>query len=81
MSDDGRVFDRLFGSSEPPSGARSASETHPIAELPHTFWFEGLDAQGRVVITPQTVDVDALLRAIDKLEASVARLKRFLGVL
>ena len=56
MSDDGRVFDKLFGPSEPPSVARSASET------------------------AQVVDVDALIQAIDKLEASVARLKRFLMV-
>ena len=56
MYDDGKVFDRLFGPSEPPSVARSASETL------------------------QNVDVIALIRAIDKLEASVARLKQFLGV-
>lgn len=59
-NDDGKVFDRLFGPSEPPSVARSASET--------------------LIPTPRDVDVEAQIQAIDKLEASVARLKRFLMV-
>ena len=63
--DDGKVFDKLFGPSEPPSVARSASEINVtlsgIPDLPN-------------------VDVDAMIRAIDKLEACIARLKRFLMV-
>ncbi len=82
--EDGHVFQRLFGPSEPVhplSEARSASETaQPISTLPPRFWFEGLDGEGRAQIAQETVDVDAMLRAIDKLEVCIARLKRFLMV-
>ena len=86
--DDGKVFDRLFGPSAPPSIARSASETWhnvPCAQ----YGCQNRGSTERVTHnslafyytcpehTPQ-VDVVHLLQAIDKLEASVARLKRFL---
>ena len=72
MNNDGRVFDRLFGPSEPPS----ASSVGERVSLPRDVagpgeWGDGRDG-------PPTVHVDAMLRAIDKLEACVARLKRFL---
>lgn len=66
MTDDGKVFDRLFGPSE-------------LNEASKPFW-RGDGWSETLTPTPRDVDVVALIRAIDKLEASVARLKRFLQV-
>ena len=74
MNNDGRVFDRLFGPSEPPSVSSVGERASDFLDL---YSDEAL--LSGVVETPQ-VDVQALIRAIDKLEASVARLRRFLMV-
>ena len=68
---DRRVFDRLFGPSEPPQLLRGwhpkkVGTPVPSPELARS--------------ASEPVDIVALIRAIDKLEACVARLKRFLMV-